>query len=334
MAKIEKKMNILLFAPDFFGYYKKIMEALNEKGFYVDVILENFSSNSYLYRFFYIKNDKLKKKYTDKYYYNEISNLQKKYDYVFVIRGEAVSLDHLFLLKKSNPNAIFIMYQWDSVTNNPNALRIERAFDKIFTFDLKDAEKYKWTYRPLFYVGDDDNDKVGKTIDFCFIGTLYYKRAILYKKINEYCLNNKYSLFDYLFCHKLVYYIHKYLLHDKRYSIVEKNKVKFIPLSSDELITKYKNARILVDYAANNQTGLTMRTIESIGYKCKIITNNKSILNEEIYNYGNIYIYDLEHFDIPLEFVKSDYNDLPYELNEYYSLNGWINTIFESEINK
>lgn len=44
-------------------------------------------------------------------------------------------------LKKRYPFAKFIMYQWDSIKNNKNCLRIERFFDKIFTFDMEDAQK-------------------------------------------------------------------------------------------------------------------------------------------------------------------------------------------------
>ena len=45
-------------------------------------------------------------------------------------------------MKNKFSGAKFIMYQWDSCSNSPNALEIAKYFDKIFTFDREDANKY------------------------------------------------------------------------------------------------------------------------------------------------------------------------------------------------
>lgn len=319
---------VLLLAPDFFGYYKEIEKNIVSRGWLVDTILENFVNQSYLYRFFYVKNSRAKIIYTNKYYVDRINNLKNTYDYVLVIRGEALTLKLLELLKKRNPNAQFIMYQWDSVRNNRNALLIKDAFERIYTFDIEDAKKYNWIYRPLFYIEEKKDSVEKKTIDFAFIGTLYYKRALLLKKLKKFCEKNGNTEYDYLFTPKLVYYLHRYIMHDKRYSILETSEVQFVPLGSQELVDRYKCSKILVDYTADDQTGLTMRTIESIGYHCKIITNNKKIQETDIYQYGNIYIYDLDNFDIPSDFIESGYKDLPGSVNHYYSLSGWVESIF------
>lgn len=324
-----RKKRVLLLAPDFFGYYKEIKKGLTAQGWDVDVILENFVNQSYLYRFFYVKNDKLKKRYTRKYYINKFAKMDDGYDCIFVIRGEALSTELLRILKNNNPEAVFIMYQWDSARNNKNALLIENEFDRIYTFDIEDAKDYGWIYRPLFFLENKELIKTNKDIDFAFIGTLYYKRALLFKRICDYCRNNNLSLFHYLYCPKLVYYIHKYIMHDSRYSIVKRDEVEFIPLKNEFLIEQYKKTKILVDYTADDQTGLTMRTIESIGYDCKIITNNKKIMETNLYEYGNVFVYDIEDFDIPKEFIDKEYSPLPEDLYNYYSLTGWINSIFE-----
>lgn len=318
---------VLFLAPSFFGYYKNIQDELKRQGCDVDIILENFSDTSYLYRFFYVKNEKLRAKYTQKYYNNRIQKINKNYDYVFVIRGEAITTGFLTRLRINNPDALFIIYQWDSIKNNKNALNIMDQFDIKFTFDVDDAKKYGWKYRPLFYI-DGCEDTEDKTIDFAFIGTLYYKRAFLLKKIIEFCKNNNKILYNYLYSPKYVYCLHKYIMRDKRYTTIDASLVKFKSLKNYEVAEKYKKTKILVDYTADDQTGLTMRTIESLGFRCKLITNNKKIMETDIYQFGNIYIYDLDDFDIPKEFIETEYNDLPKNLNDYYSLTGWVKSIF------
>lgn len=322
---------ILLLAPTFYGYYKEIETEIKNRGYKVDVILENFSDKSNMYRFFYVKHDRAKKKFTRKYYINEFAKLDNGYDYIVVIRGEALSKELLSILKINNTNAYFVMYQWDSVKNNPISLEIKDYFDVVYTFDKRDAKKYGWIYRPLFYIEKTDDIKIKKELDFSFIGTLYYRRAILLKKMKEYCRENDNSLFDFIYSPKIVYLLHRFVMHDKRYSILNEDEVQFLPMDNKTLKNKYAKTRILVDYTPDDQSGLTMRTIESLGYDCKLITNNTEIKNTDIYRYGNVFVYNIENFYIPKEFVSRKYNKLPDDIMYYYSLNGWIDCILNKK---
>lgn len=323
IRKSEKR--ILFFAPTFFGYYRRIEQNFKEKGWIVDTILEDFVNNSYFYRFFWVKKKSLRLWYAKRYYLKEISRLNASYDVVFVVRGEALSEELLGIIKRQNPEAMFVMYQWDSVRNNPNALMIEKMFDRVYTFDMNDAKDYGWIYRPLFFCKAEQKGE--KKIDFAYIGTLYYQRGYLLKQIREYCVKNNYSLFDYLFCPKLMFFIHKYLMKDARYCDTSYRDINFSSLSYHSIVEQYESARILVDYSADDQAGLTMRTIESIGNSCKLITNNKSIINTDIYSFGNIFVYDINAFDIPKDFVEKPYEPLPEKMLQYYSLGGWVDCI-------
>lgn len=326
---IENK-RVLLLIPSFFNYYKAIADELKKSGAkQVDVILENFVEKSLLYRFIYVKNDKTRKLYTEQYYLKKINAIKLSYDFVVVVRGEAITPRIMGGIKEKNPNAIFIMYQWDSVRNNPNCLSIQQFFDYIYTFDPEDADKYNWRYRPLFYIeAGSDTSTEAKEIDFAMVGTLYYKRAILFNKISDYCNKNSYVFFNHIYSPRFVFLLHKYLLRDTKYSYMRKSDVKFFSIDTKELNKIYDKSRVLVDYTADDQTGLTMRTIESLGHRCKLITNNKKVMESDIYRFGNIYIYDMDNFDIPRDFIESGYTDLPRSVNHYYSLSGWIESIF------
>lgn len=327
---------VLLMAPGFFEYYSAIKRELELLGATVYVIKEDFVNTSTLYRYFFVKSEHLKYRFTSNYYKRQLDKLEDNIDVVFVIRGEAISEDIMLLLKEKYPNAYYLMYQWDSIKNNPNAVKISSYFNKCSTFDPLDAEKLNWRYRPLFFIQNEDeviaNNK--KNIDFIFVGTLYYRRAELLKKIKSYCKTNKYVLFDYLYVKKLEYFVHKYLMRDQRYSILNTDEVKFRPLSTDEISRYYKKTKIFVDYAADSQNGLTMRTIESIGNRSKIITNNKNILNADFYNTNNIYLYDINEFTISETFINTPYEELSNKIFYKYSLKGWIEDIFGEYLNE
>ncbi len=219
------------------------------------------------------------------------------------------------------------MYQWDSVRNNTNALDIAPYFDRILTFDMKDAKDLGWIYRPLFFTNALAKEKI--EYDMAMVGTLYYKRAELLKKVKALCKEKGWKIFDYLYSQKIVYVLHKNIMKDKRYADISKDEVKFESLPSDKLKDIYSRTNILIDYAADDQAGLTMRTIESIGYRCKLVTNNKNVKTADFYSEDNIYIYDMDNFDIPDSFVESGYRELPENIYRKYTLAGWTDTIFD-----
>ena len=322
---ILKGKKVLLMAPSFYNYYIYIVEKLKKMGAEVDLILEVHDP---IYLYFFRKNKCLRNNYTYRYYASRLKNINN-IDYIFLIRGEAINCHIMELLLEKYPKAKKVMYQWDSVKNNPNIKEIIKYFDKCYTFDPLDAKKYKWEYRPLFYL--EENCKKNDTqclYDFVFIGTLYFQRAKLLKQLKKICEKNNYRFFYYFFVKKFEYIIHTFLLKDKRYTIIPPKDVNFVSLSNKEVCDIYEKSKIFVDYTAETQAGFTIRTIESIGSHKKIITNNKNIVNADFYNPNNIYVYDLEKFDIPINFVNSPYVELKRELYKKYSLEGWLEDIF------
>ena len=66
------------------------------------------------------------------------------------------------------------------------------------------------------------------------------------------------------------------------------------------------NSRVVLDLPHPMQTGLTMRTIEAIGSKKKLITTNVDIVNYDFYNPKNILLIEREN----INFDKSFFIDL------------------------
>ena len=89
------------------------------------------------------------------------------------------------------------------------------------------------------------------------------------------------------------------------------------------------NTNIVVDYTHPDQTGFTMRTIESIGHRCKLITNNKQVLNSDFYNENNVFVYDSNNFYVPNNFLNSNYSSLSEDVYKIYSVGNWIKEILD-----
>ena len=324
------RKSALVIMPRYFGYEEKINEYLKDKNIDADVIFENVDNFNLYYRFIYVYASNLKEKVMERYYEKRI-NAQKKYDYVLVIRGESVSKKILRLLRERNPDAQFILYQWDSIKNNPNVETIAKYFDSCFTFDPVDAQRQGWTYRPLFFsFGAKRKEK--RKYDLTYICSLHSQRVQIYNKLKEVAIDNSLKSFLYLYAPKIVFLKNRYFSHKEDFQGI--NSVKYKPLSLEETNSIYSQSNIIVDYAHPGQVGLTMRTIESIGNRCKLVTNNKFIKECDIYNSNNVYIYEGTNLAIPEDFLKKPYQELAEEQYYYYSLDGWIDCLIGAKNEK
>ena len=320
---------ILFIGPRYFNYGIKIKEELERNGANVIWINSNIRDsniyNSFVYKYLPAYSDKLRNRYYKKRLPNEYDA-----DVVFVIKGETLSHKIMGKLKKENPRAYFIMYQWDSAKAEPNALELEKYFDKKLTFDYKDAQEYGWNYRPLFYLKESNTAWEKRTKDISTIGVIHSERIELLHKLKSLCDNNALSLFHHLFCTFLGYYKRKYFMKDPAYVKARHNEITHKSLDLNETYARYRDSKIVAAYTFPGQTGFTMRTIECLGNHCKLITNNKYIKVADFYNENNILIYDINKFEIPKDFVNSPFIDIEHDIMQKYSLQGWIEEVFSS----
>lgn len=316
-------MKVLLIVPKFFTYEIYIKKELQNLGYNVRMIYENANEFSLKTKAqINIIGDK--KKYFERYYMNAIE--KEVYDFVLVIRGSSLSVSVLNYIRERMPNCKMHMYQWDSVRNNPNALTIAPLFDKVSTFDLVDAKKYGWNYRPLFYIESSPRCEARK-YDIAYICTLHSQRIKVFNKLKDY----KCSKLLYMYSKFSHFVKERYLKHNQDFKGVSIREVMFRSLTLEKSNSIMSNSNIIVDYTHPGQTGFTMRTCEAIGHRCKLITNNKMVYEADFYDPANIYVYDIENFMIPTIFGENPFKELDRTVYERYSISNWIKEIIDYE---
>lgn len=313
---------ILFIGPVFYNYHNEIISELRNMGAIVDFYPEKPMYNLFIlnYMFLFFKNYLV-----NRYLKKILKKIKNNYDYVFIIRGEIITEDFLKDLKNLNLNAKFIMYQWDSVTNNPNYKKLIKYFDKVVTFDMIDAKILNISYLPLFYTSKYENIKLKeiREYDIVFFGSYHGDRLNIIKEIvkesNKLNLNVKLHLF-----------IPKVVLFKRLITLqIKFNDLKYLStnvIKEENILDFYLNSKSVLDIENINQNGFTIRTFEVLGSGLKLITTNKNILNDKIYNKKDIYILDREKVILSLPFF-----DYPKEIsNNYnsYSLNCWIKNVF------
>ncbi len=327
MKNLEGK-RILFIGTNFFNYHLSIKKELELKGAIVDFF--NETDDCTLRKFYRFFSKTLLLKFDTKHH-NKILNFiqDKKYDYLFVLHGEGISENFLSKIKSLNRNIISIMYQWDSIIHY-NYVHLIPLFNKVFTFDNVDADKYKINFLPLFYIHDysiqEDINHSKYYYDISFIGSLHSDRYQIIKNIVNYSHLNQLIFFNHLYISKVSYYKQKYL-HCKMYLT---KYLKFNSLEKSKVLDVIQKSNCIIDINENGQNGLTIRTFEMMAQNKKIITSNQNIKNYDFYDENLIYVFDRKLCNLDYDFIKQKTNK-KYKNLEKYSISNWIKSIFINE---
>jgi hypothetical protein len=320
---------ILFLAPTFFGYELKIKNKMEQLGATVDYY-DARSISSYLEKaFLKISPDIFKNK--TRRYFEEIlsSNKTKDYDYVFIVKCDMISKDILQEMKITFKKAKFCLYLWDSIKNIPGILDKLSFFDKVLSFDLGDIKNHSYIkFRPLFYIDEfKKKESISEAIrynyDLCFCGTVHSDRYRIIKEIMLYCTNKKYRFFTFLYLQsRFIYWFYK--ITKKEFFNTTVKNFDFDKLSGSAISKIVNESRVILDIQHPKQTGLTIRTIETIGMEKKLITTNRDIINYDFYNPNNILVIPRKRINIPEGFLKKEYVQVGAEIYKYYSIENWI----------
>ena len=324
---------LLWIAPLFFGYYLDIIEEAERCGYDVTYVCDA-PSNSNISKAIGRINKDLIKGATEKYFNEKVLPVLKEqsFDKVLIVGGMTFSFTSEMMkkLKETLANSTFIMYQWDSEKNLPYALSIHPYIDKLFSFDRYDCQgNEKYSFLPLFYTRVYEEIAQSGTdsfeFDCSYVGTAHPQK---YKEINE--MSEK---FKDVFPNQLIYHYMpsklKFLYHkfkDEEYKKAIYKEFETEKLSKNEMMDIIKKSRCILDAPQAGQTGLTIRTLECLGAKRKLITTNADIKNYDFYNEKNILVFD-GNVDMESPFFTHDYEEIPLEIYKKYSLNSWLKTM-------
>lgn len=315
-------MNILMIGIGFLDYERKIQDKMLEMGYSVDLIFDipsgyRFYSNRIFPKFI----NKYKVKKHKRFLYDQID--YAVYDLILVVTGRNMSSDLLDHIRKRKKNdAKLILYLWDDIARVANFWQNREFYDKIYSFDPLDCAKEGFEFLPLFYSDDYCQEQHEKKIDlYCAMNNHSDRVRIM----NEVAWQNRSEKVLHL------------MVNIGRYQYIREkirgNKPQNGVIYNTKEISRYQNirymclSRAMLDIQYEGQTGLTVRTMETIGSRMKIITTNEDIINYDFYYPENIQIINRKKPVVNWSFFDIAYKELPDEIYEKYSLKNWINVI-------
>lgn len=316
----DDKKVILLISYDNWGYNQYIADALERKSH--KVVHINFYKFKYEYPNkahqvfnFFTKNLQilnLKHQHYDAIISEKIKDLEK-IDVAIYIKADFLAESTIQDINKKSKKSVLIIS--DSINRYPKTKKILHLFDRVFSFEKKDCEKYNLIFKPNFIY----KKVVKSTSPFLykvFNISSYDHRFPIIKKIGEalYSMNEK---------SKIIIFSSK----ENKEPYLEFTK-KALPIS--EIYNYLEQSEIMLDVNRDKQNGLSFRVFESLGFKKKLITTNKDIVNYDFYNPNNIFVIDdVENIKIPKSFFNYPYEEVPDNILQKYYIDNWVCELVE-----
>ncbi len=322
--------SILLIAPKFFGYEIAVKDKLVQMGADVTFV-DDRHDNTWMVKGIIRLNKKLFESDIEKYYADVTTRIaHKSFDIIFLLNPEALPISFLEMCKAKWRKALYVMYMWDSIKNRKHTLDYVPFCNHVFTFDKDDALEHHFHFKPLFYLdkyADIRHESDPIEYDICFMGTLHSDRYTIAKEVKDWCEMRGLRCFFYFFMQSRILY---YLDRLKSESITPPmGEVSFSKMNTAEVVNVLASSKVVLDIQHPKQTGLTMRTLETIGAGKKLITTNDRIQNYDFYHSKTVRIIDRKNptQDLNLDFFSNITHKVPERIVNNYSIGAWLTEI-------
>lgn len=218
-----------------------------------------------------------------------------------------VNDDLLYLMKKYRPKKSWLLI-WNPLTDEKaNYYKKYLPIDNIYSYSIDESKKYGFHHFNDFYYIDYPKLDLPIKRDFYFLGHDKNRMELLEKFAK--LIGDKYTFQFDIFT--------AYLDESKKGNKLFNYFSEYIPFI--EYLNRVFESKCLVDF--NNTTNITFRTLESLIFEKKYITNNKGFMNMDFYNPNNILIVDANTTmnDID-EFLNKPYVRIDRNILENYSV--------------
>lgn len=321
-------MDTLLIAASFFGYSKEIVKRLEARGRQVLWFEDRPATDTMTKALLRIAPSVIAARTTAHFEHVIAQARQHPIRDVLVIKGEALSPQMIQQMRAALPQARFTLYFWDSYLNMPgNSPDKVPLFDRTFSFDPVDAANDpRLHYRPLFYLNEyAELPSTGQDLDLLFIGTAHTDRYAVLDRLGRVLPAGMRFEKVLFFPSQWMYRSRK--LFDPAYRKARKDEFVFQSLGKEQVMSLIARARIVVDIERPVQTGYTMRTMEMLGGRRKLITTNPKITEASFFHPSNHLYIDREQPVVPQTFLESAWHPVPPEESARFSLDGWLDEV-------
>lgn len=322
-------MKICVISFDYWDYDHYIIKALRKKNvesFHIkigSVSYDNYGEKvkNAASKIFLHKN--LKDKKRQKYVIDTLEKLGYQ-DQILVLNPDVFTHETLSFIRKKTHRLITFLY--DNLSRYPVEDKLH-YFDKVFSFDDEDVQHYHFEKLCNYiYLEKQEvtNDK--PSLDLFYV-TSYDKNRnkVIYPLALK--LKQLKSKFQIVVVGKKTWFLRwKYFFSPtkKDISVVFRRKT----IDPKSILKYYQRTNTILDLMREGQTGLSFRVFEAMALEKKIITNNSTIRNYAFYNPQNILVLNDDLSNLTADFFQTPYEKIPKEIYNQYTLDTWVEKVF------
>lgn len=315
--------NLLIICPLFHGYERRIVSCVQRSNKYQHIYFMFDTPLKAEKIFLVLKNilPRVSQFFLSRFNKKILSFVRgNEIDTLLIVKGAYIFAETISIIQNEHPRIRIVLYEWDSIRSNPNALNLINIINESYTFDFDDAQNdTRLKYLPLFYSFDQlpNQQSLEKDIDFLFVGAFSLERIPIILKIKELCDNNNWEFTFHLYVPYGVYVKYIKAMHPYK---------RFISFKSIEFNDYYylvRRSKVVIDIASPTQTGLTIRSIEALSQNCHLLTTNKKITEMDFYTSSNVSLLDSDNINVDVltnaleSSFNSDYNTTIYSTKEW-----------------
>lgn len=235
----------------------------------------------------------------------------KDFDTV-IIHASKITPPVVKYIRHENPEIRIIVWYWNPVEKSVGLEEFKYSGIEIWSFDEHDCEKYKLKYNTQYYFNDVSLPKIDCSLEVFFVGGdkgRVGELISLKKLLDDQGISN-------------YFHITSTGKENSDYKGFYSNIISY-----DEVLKHIASCKVIVDYLSDNQSGLTLRPLEALFFKKKLITNDNSIEKRDFYCRENIFIIGKDDFKDLKKFVEAPYREICEDVVSRYDFSEWFNRI-------
>lgn len=227
---------------------------------------------------------------------------------VVILHASSITPIVAKFIKKVNPNIRLIIWYWNPVEKCVPVSDFLKYDCEIWSFDEKNSIDYKIGYNTQYYFKDVKLSENIISNDVFFLGGdkgRLKKLLIIKEEFSKRGIESDFHI-------------------TKTEFKAPHNDIYRDRISYNQYLDKISESKAILDIVAEGQTGLTLRPLEALFLKKKLITNDNSIVKRDFYNKQNIFILGLDDLDNLYDFINSPLIDSDEDIYLKYDFDSWI----------
>jgi hypothetical protein len=232
-----------------------------------------------------------------------------------IIHASIIKVPVVKFINRISPEIRVIFWYWNPVNK---ILPIENIKDlncEIWSFDPDDCKKYGLNENTQFFFSNIKLSNKPIEYDVIFVGRdkgRLENLLKLEKNFEDIGLKCKF-----------------HIVSNSRFFNFSRNYIYSKPIEYEKVLDLIEKSKAILDFVSIGQKGLTIRPIEALFFRKKLITNDRFIKNLDFYHPDNVFILGKDKMEYLSDFLEKPFIEIEESITSKYDFSNWIKRFFK-----